>query len=155
MDVTHGMPKLTALDREIDKRGSASSGPGCSSSRRASRDISRTLDRADRDPTAVTEARVEHLKQKVEAVKAQMQRLKQIGEQLADAPDGPVSLTDRDARSMTTSGRGTGIVGYNVQTAVDAKHHLIVAHEVTNVGQTARGCRRWPSKPARRSVRTS
>jgi transposase len=92
------------------------------------------LDRADRDPTAVTEARVEHLKHKVETVKAQMQRLRQIGEQLADAPDGQVSLTDPDARSMATSGRGTGIVGYNVQTAVDAKNHLIVAHEVTNVG---------------------
>ncbi len=35
---------------------------------------------------------------------------------------------------MTTSGRGTGTVGYNVQTAVDDKHHLIIAHEVTNVG---------------------
>jgi hypothetical protein len=35
---------------------------------------------------------------------------------------------------MATSGRGTGIVGYNVQTAVDAKHHMIVAHEVTNIG---------------------
>jgi|SRR5688572_1035314 len=92
------------------------------------------LDRADRDPTAVTEARVEHLQHKVEAVKAQMQRLTQIGEQLAGAPDGQVSLTDPDARSMATSGRGTGIVGYNVQTAVDAKNHLIVAHEVTNVG---------------------
>jgi hypothetical protein len=82
----------------------------------------------------VTEARVEHLKHKVEAVKAQMQRLRQIGEQLAQAPDGQVSLTDPDARSMATSGRGTGIVGYNVQTAVDAKNHLIVAHEVTNIG---------------------
>jgi len=92
------------------------------------------LDRADRDPTAVTDARVEHLQHKVEAVKAQMQRLTQIGEQLAGAPDGQVSLTDPDARSMATSGRGTGIVGYNVQTAVDAKNHLIVAHEVTDVG---------------------
>jgi transposase len=50
------------------------------------------------------------------------------------APDQQVSLTDPDARSMATSGRGSGVVGYNVQTAVDAKHHLIVAHEVSNVG---------------------
>ena len=50
------------------------------------------------------------------------------------SPDQQISLTDPDARSMATSGRGTGIVGYNVQTAVDAKHHMIVAHEVTNVG---------------------
>jgi len=63
-----------------------------------------------------------------------MKELKQIGKRMRDAPDGQISLTDPDARSMATSGRGTGIVGYNVQTAVDTKHHMIVAHEVTNVG---------------------
>jgi hypothetical protein len=70
------------------------------------------LDRADRDPSLVTEARVEHLKQKVETVKAQMRRLKQIGERMAAALDGQVSLTDPDAGSMATSGHRTGIVGY-------------------------------------------
>ena len=82
----------------------------------------------------VTEGRVSRLKEKIATVKAHMEQLKQIGQQLREAPDGQVSLTDPDARSMATSGRGTGIVGYNVQTAVDTKHHLIVAHEVTNVG---------------------
>ena len=92
------------------------------------------LDRADREPALVTEARVEHIKQKVETVKKQMRQLKQIGKQMAQAADGQISLTDPDARSMATSGRGTGMVGYNVQTSVDTKHHMIVAHEVTNVG---------------------
>src|SRR6202166_1669357 len=91
------------------------------------------LDRADQEPTLVTEGRVSRLKEKVATVKAHMEQLKQIGQRLREAPDGQISLTDPDARSMATSGRGTGMVGYNVQTAVDTKHHMVVAHEVTNV----------------------
>lgn len=67
-----------------------------------------------------------------------MQRLRHLGEQMARSPDQQVSLTDPDARSMATSARGSGVVGYNVQTAVDTKHHLIATHEVTNQG-TDRG----------------
>ena len=92
------------------------------------------LDRADREPTAVNEERVPRLKEKITRIKGQMQHLNEIGAQMQATPDRQISLTDPDARSMATSGRGTGIVGYNVQTAVDAKHHLIVAHEVTNLG---------------------
>jgi transposase len=92
------------------------------------------LDRADRDTSLVTEARVERLKDKLAAVNTQMSKLREIAQQLSEAPDRQISLTDPDARSMATSGRGTGIVGYNVQSAVDLKHHIIVAHEVTNLG---------------------
>ena len=63
-----------------------------------------------------------------------MKKLETIGRELAASPEQQVSLTDPDARSMATSGRGTGMVGYNVQASVDTKHHLIVAHEVTNEG---------------------
>lgn len=63
-----------------------------------------------------------------------MPKLKDIEAQLHDSQDQQISLTDPNARSMATSGRGTGTFGYNVQTAVDDKHHLIIDHEVTNVG---------------------
>jgi hypothetical protein len=90
------------------------------------------LDTADRQEPAVARAKTERLQDKIAALKAQMQALQEIEVRLNETADKQISLTDPDARSMKT--RGTGIVGYNVQTAVDAKHHLIVAHEVTNVG---------------------
>jgi transposase len=92
------------------------------------------LERADREEGDIAEAKTSRLKDKIEGLKRQMQYLKGMGEKVEAAPDKQVSLTDPDARSMATSGRGTGIVGYNVQVAVDTKHHLIVANEVTNEG---------------------
>ena len=85
------------------------------------------LDRGDREDGDVAEAKTVRLKEKTEGLRRQMQFLKEIGQQVEAAPDKQVSLTDPDARSMATSGKGTGIVGSNVQIAVDAEHHLIVA----------------------------
>jgi transposase len=90
------------------------------------------LDTADRQEPAVAKIRGERLQDKIAVLKEQMKAFKEIEIRLNDTPDKQISLTDPDARSMKT--RGTGIVGYNVQTAVDAKNHLIVAHEVTNIG---------------------
>jgi len=87
---------------------------------------------ADRQEAAVAKEKTHRLEEKITALKTEMARLKKLEVQMLQTPDQQISLTDPDARSMKT--RGTGIVGYNVQTAVDAEHHLIVAHEVTNVG---------------------
>ena len=92
------------------------------------------LDTADRTQPADLETRTAHLQEKLSKLKAQMQYLRDIEQQLRQQPDKQLSQTDPDARSMATSGRGTGMVGYNVQTSVETQHHLIVAHEVTNLG---------------------
>jgi transposase len=94
----------------------------------------RALDRADREESDVAEAKAVRLTEKIAGLRRQMQSLKEMEQTVQDAPDQQVSLTDPDARSMATSGKGTATVGYNVQIAVDAEHHLIVAHEVINQG---------------------
>jgi len=93
------------------------------------------LDTADRqEPSEALVAKATHLKEKLAKIKEEMERLKVLEAQMLAAPDHQISLTDPDSRSMATSGRGSGVVGYNVQVAVDTEDHLIVTHEVTNVG---------------------
>jgi hypothetical protein len=94
----------------------------------------RQIASADRHEAAVAKDKIHRLEDKITALKTEMARLKKLKVQLHHAPEHQISLTDPDARSMATSGRGTGMVGYNVQTAVDATHHLIVTHEVINEG---------------------
>jgi transposase len=90
------------------------------------------MDTADRAEPEVAELKKGRLQEKIAALKEQMQRLKVLEARMLASPDQQLSLTDPDARSMKS--RDGGIVGYNVQTAVDAKHHLIVAHEVITKG---------------------
>ncbi len=93
------------------------------------------LDSADRqEPSLARTTKTGRLKDKIAKLKEEMQRLEKLEVQMLAAPAQQISLTDPDARSMATSGRGSGMVGYNVQASVDIKHHLIVAHDVTNEG---------------------
>lgn len=90
------------------------------------------LDRADRDPTIVLPERVSRLQEKVAKIKEQMREIARIDQQMQSSQVSQISLTDPDARSTSTSRLSSAVVGYNVQTAVDTKHHMIVAREVTN-----------------------
>ena len=93
------------------------------------------LDSADRqEPSEALTTKTTRLTEKIVKLKEEMQRLKALEARRLAAPDQQISLTDPDARSMATSGRGSGVVGYNVQAAVDTEHHLIIAHDVINVG---------------------
>src|SRR3954449_2966145 len=93
------------------------------------------LDSADRqEPSEGLKTKTSRLQEKIGKLKEQMRRLEVLKVKMLATPDQQISLTDPDSRSMATSGRGSGVVGYNVQVAVETTHHLIVTHEVTNVG---------------------
>jgi len=89
------------------------------------------LDAADKEEPEIAEVTAAELKQKIASMEAKMDELKSYEAEVEAHPDKQVSVTDPDSRSMKKAGGGS-IVGYNVQTAVDSKHHLIAAHEVTN-----------------------
>jgi len=107
------------------------------------------LDDADRNEPALPAAKVDRLQERIVKLKQQMVELKAIKAEVQQAPDAQVSLTDPDARSMRH--RGGGMVGYNVQIAVDTEHHLIVAHEVTSSGSD-RGQLMTMSNKAREAI---
>lgn len=92
------------------------------------------LDTADRQDPDVAAARIPRLQEKIASMRNRLKELRLQEIQLPKEPDQQISMTDPDSRSMATHGKGTGVVGYNVQAAVDTKHHMIVAHEVTNTG---------------------
>jgi len=87
---------------------------------------------AEADQQEPSDDKTRSLEDKITSLKKEMSRLKKVEARMHKAPGQQISLTDPDARSMKS--RGSGVVGYNVQTAVDTQHHMIVAHEVTNVG---------------------
>jgi len=109
--------------------------------KRRLRDVESAIERylAELDETDRTEPKPDDaktLQDKVAKLREEMARLKKLEVRMLEAPDKQLSITDPDARSMNS--RGSGVVGYNVQSAVDAKHHLIVAHNVSKIGSDRR-----------------
>jgi transposase len=105
----------------------------------------------DRRETPSGPRQTARLKERIATLKDEMSRLEGLKARMEASPDRQVSLTDPDARSMASQGKGTGIVGYNVQVAVDTQRHLIVAHEVTNVGSDRHHLKRM-SEQAREAL---
>jgi transposase len=97
-----------------------------------------SLETADRTQPVEMAAQTKRLGEKINRLRQRVRELGELKKNLPEQDDPQVSSTDPDSRSMTSDGRSTGVVGYNVQAPFDTRHHLVVAHEVTNIG-TDRG----------------
>ncbi len=92
------------------------------------------LDTADRQEGEAAQLRGVRLTERLEELRRQMRELEAMEQAVMASPDRQISLTDPDARAMASAGKGTGLVGYNLQAAVDTGSHIVVAHEVINLG---------------------
>ena len=135
--------KFKAVNNRDKNFTRARSSGGASNWRRASRAIWPTRHRRPAGAIGDARAKTTHLKEKLAKLKRRWSKLAPTRSQMLASPDQQISLTDPDCRSMATSGRGSGVVGYNVQVAVDTEHHLIVTHEVTNIGTDRSQLAKW------------
>ena len=122
------------------------------------------LDTADRQESDAAELRTARLTTRLGELRRQMRELEAMEEAVMASPDRQISLTDPDARAMASAGTGTGLVGYNLQAAVDTDSHIIVAHEVINLAAALREVGRiertlftlrWFKDPALRQLVTA
>jgi len=107
------------------------------------------IKKADRQDTKESRNTKVQLKERLAKVKKEANRLELFEKKLVKTPDKQLSLTDPDSRIMASRGRSSVMVGYNVQSAVDTKNHLILAHEVTNAGHDRAQLSNMANKPRR------
>lgn len=96
------------------------------------------LDRSDRQReitgTPVPATKVARLTKGIDTLKEKLAHLSALESKMLASGETQISLTDPDARAMTSQSHSAYVVGYNIQSAVDTEHHLIIAHDVTNIG---------------------
>ena len=96
------------------------------------------LDRADealaKTGSTVPTSQIVRASRKLAHLQKEAERYRSIEERMDATGETQVSLSDPDAKSMTTTPRMPKVIGYNVQTAVESRTSFIVAHEVTTFG---------------------
>jgi len=107
---------------------------------RVEKHISRYLAELDKRDNKEKETDNTPIEEKLTWLKARLLELRTLKTKVEAHPDKQISTVDPDSRLMKTSGNQTKVC-FNLQSAVDCKHHLIVAHEVTNTSDRSQLCR--------------